>query len=393
MVRTNLLKIIVVAVVAAMLVTGIATGNLGDGVAPNGDVPNGEEPNGDAPNGDVPNGVEPAEPDLTSGLGSIVDCDEYTGEDLEAGAPAIDFRFQDAVGTTFSLSDFRGKVVMLNFWTTWCGYCVEELPSIQELYDKWPYDEVVLLTIVKGEDLDTLTTFMQDGGYSFPVVMDEEQKVSTQYGVSAIPTTFFIDEEGIIQAKKVGYFHSTEDIEDILNQIITTGSYVAEPDEPEPDSAGLGSIISCPENPGDSLEVSDVALDFQFQDADGQAVSLSDLRGKPIMVCFWATWCGYCNKQLPYLQQLYDQWQGTELVMLTISKGEEPSTVATFMQDEGLSFPVLTDSAQKASSQYGVGGVPTTFFIDEDGIIQFKKVGYFHSLEDIEDILNQLIGQ
>jgi peroxiredoxin len=64
--------------------------------------------------------------------------------------------------------------------------------------------------------------------------------------------------------------------------------------------------------------------------------------------------------------------------------------VATFMQDEGLTFPVLTDSAQKAVGQYGVSGVPTTFFIDEEGVIQYKKVGYFHSLEDIEDILNQL---
>ncbi len=390
MARTNMLKIIVVAVLATMLVTGIATSNLGNEVAPNGG-----EPNGGEPNGVEPNGVEPGEPDLISGLGSIIDCDENTGEGLEAGDPAPDFRFEDAVGTTFALSDFRGKVVMLNFWATWCSYCVEELPNIQLIYDQWPADEVVLLTIDKGEDLDTVTTFMQDEGYSFPIVMDTGQIVSVEYGVSAIPTTFFIDEEGTIQFIKTGYFHTTEDIEDVLNQIITTGSYVAEPGEPEPepDSAGLGFIISCPENPGDSLEVGDVALDFKFQDADGQAVSLSDFRGKPIMVCFWATWCPYCNKQLPYLQQLYDQWLGTELVMITISKGEEPSTVATFMQDEGLSFPVITDSAQKASSQYGVSGVPTTFFIDEDGIIQFKKVGYFHSTEDIEDILNQLIGQ
>ena len=390
----NRLMLIVVVLVAVALVTGIATSNLGDGGdGLNGNVPNGDEPNGDAPNGDEPNGDAPngiAQPDLTSGMGLIIDCDDNPGEGLEAGATAVDFRFQDAMGTTFSLSDFRGKLVMLNFWATWCGYCVEELPNIQQIYNNWSYDEVVLLTIDKGEELDIVTTFIQDEGYTFPIVMDEERKVSDQYGANAIPTTFFIDEEGIIQAKKVGYFHTTEDIENVLNQILTTGTYVVEPDEPEPDSAGLGFIISCPANPGDGLEVGDAALDFHYQDADGLAATLSDFRGKPVMVCFWATWCGFCNKQLPYLQQLYDEWQGTELVMITISKGEEPITVATFMQDEGLSFPVITDSAQKAASQYGVSGVPTTFFIDEEGVIQHKKVGYFYSTEDIEDILNQL---
>jgi peroxiredoxin len=384
MAKNNIWKLILIVAAVAMLVIGITTGNLGDG----GDELNGNVPNGDVPNGGEPNGV--AAPDFTSGLGMAVDCDDNPGEGLEAGDTTVDFRFQDAAGTTFSLSDFRGKLVMLNFWTSWCGYCVEELPNIQQIYDEWSYDDLVLLAIDKGEDLATVATFIQDEGYSLPIVMDEEQKVVAQYGVTAIPTTFFIDGEGTIQYKQIGYFHTTEDIEEVLNQILTTGTYVAEPDEPEPDSAGLGFIIGCPENPADGLEVGDVALDFQYQDADGLSVTLSDFRGKPVMVCFWATWCPYCNNQLPYLQQIYDDWQDTELVMMTVSKGEEPATVAAFMQDEGLTFPVITDSAQKASDQYGVSGVPTTFFIDEEGVIQHKKVGYFHSTEDIEDILNQL---
>jgi peroxiredoxin len=392
----NRLLLIVAVLVAAVLVTGIATSNLGDGNGLDGNLPNGGATNGDVPNGGEPNGDEPngvAAPDFTSGMGMAVDCDDNPGEGLETGDAAVDFRFQDATGTTFSLSDFRGKLVVLNFWTTWCGYCQEELPFIQEVYDDWSYDDLVLLAIDKGEDLATVVTFIQDEGYSLPIVMDEEQKVVAQYGVTAIPTTFFIDEEGIIQYKQIGYFHTTEDIEEVLNQILTTGTYVAEPaepEEPEPDSAGLGFIVSCPQNPGEGLDVGDAALDFHYQDAQGLSVSLSDFRGQPVIVCFWATWCGYCNMQLPYLQQLYEDWQDTALVMITISKGEEPATVATFMQDEGLTFPVLTDSAQKAVGQYGVSGVPTTFFIDEEGVIQYKKVGYFHSLEDIEDILNQL---
>ena len=94
-----------------------------------------DEPNGGNPNGDTPNGDEPGEPDL-SGLGSIIDCDEFTGQSPQIGNSAPDFRFQDAVGQTFSLSSFRGKPVMLNFWTTWCHYCKVEFPYIQQVYDE-----------------------------------------------------------------------------------------------------------------------------------------------------------------------------------------------------------------------------------------------------------------
>jgi peroxiredoxin len=178
----------------------------------NGYVSNGE-PNSEEPNGGL------AEPDL-SGLGLIVDCDENTGSEPVAGDMALDFRFQDAAGTTFALSDFRGRVVMLSFWGTHCGFCIAEMPLIQQIYDQWPATELVLLTIDKGEEPAAVAAFMQDGGYSLPVVVDREEKLSTQYGVTGIPHAFFIDEEGIIQVSKLGYFHTLEDIEAILNDII-----------------------------------------------------------------------------------------------------------------------------------------------------------------------------
>lgn len=235
MARTNLLMIIVVAVLVAMLITGIATRNCGEEAAPiggvpngeepngevtNGEEPNGEEPNGEEPNGEEPNGVEPGEPDLTSGMGAIIDCDANNGDDPEAGDPAFDFRFQDAAGTTFSLSDFRGKIVVLNFWATWCGFCKQDRPLIQQFYDEKTGTELVLFTINKGEDSPVVTAFLQDEGFSFPVLLDSAQKVVTEYRVTGIPRTFFIDEEGIIQVIKRGYFHAFEDIEAILDQLL-----------------------------------------------------------------------------------------------------------------------------------------------------------------------------
>ena len=217
---------IALALVMVMGMTAVGCNSVDDNSdITNGDVTNGNEPNGDItngdePNGDEPNGYEPAEPDL-SGLGLVIDCDENTGPEPEVGDMAIDFRFQDAVGTTFSLSDFRGRLVILNFWAVHCGFCIAEMPHIQQLYDEWPTTELVLLTIDKGEESAVVATFMQDEGLSFPALVDTAEKVPREYDVTGIPRTFFIDSEGIIQVIKRGYFHSYEDIEAIINQLLS----------------------------------------------------------------------------------------------------------------------------------------------------------------------------
>jgi len=216
MVRT--LKILLVVALTAFLVTGLAT-TTGCDVNPgdNGNITNGDVPNGNEPNGNEPNS---SEPDLISGPGVIIDCDENTGSSFAAGDPAPDFRFQDAAGATFSLSDFQGKSVMLNFWKTTCGWCVVELPYIQQVYDEWQDEELVILTIDLGESADKVNDFLDGLGVSLPVLLDGEGKTMLSYQISSIPRTFFIDKEGLIRGIKFGALQSKEELEDILEQLI-----------------------------------------------------------------------------------------------------------------------------------------------------------------------------
>ena len=132
------------------------------------------------------------------------------------------------------------------------------------------------------------------------------------------------------------------------------------------------------------------APDFQLNTLDGQSVSLSDLKGKPVLLNFWATWCGPCRIEMPFLQQIYDEWRGRGLVLLAINIGENPSQIAEFMQSQGLSFPVLLDSDGEIAQKYNIQYIPSTFFIDKDGIIQDMKVGAFQSKAEIESILSKL---
>jgi cytochrome c-type biogenesis protein len=124
--------------------------------------------------------------------------------------PAIDFTLTDQYGNKHTLSDYKGKVVFLNFWATWCPPCREEMPHIEELYTTYGQnnDEVIFLGVANPKtdayphnqdvEKDEIATFLQDNGYTFPTVFDETGEFFNQYAISAFPTTFMITKEGNI---------------------------------------------------------------------------------------------------------------------------------------------------------------------------------------------------
>ena len=135
------------------------------------------------------------------------------------------------------------------------------------------------------------------------------------------------------------------------------------------------------------------APDFQLQNLDGERVSLSELRGRPVMLNFWATWCSPCRAEMPYIQEIYEGWTGKppSVVILAVNVGESTSTAKSFMQNNNLSFPVLLDIKQDVARKYKITAIPTTLFIDKDGIIREKKVGAFRNREEIERYLGKII--
>ena len=163
-------------------------------------------------------------------------------------------------------------------------------------------------------------------------------------------------------------------------------------------SAGFepaGSRVEEPAEPSRLIlpRVGGIAPDFQLQGLNGETISLSELRGTPVMLYFWATWCRFCREEIPTIQELYEEWTGKppSLVILTIDIGESPSIVSQFMQSNNLSLPVLLDTKQLVSQRYEIRGTPTTFFIDKDGIIQSMKIGAFRSKEEIEASIRMII--
>jgi peroxiredoxin len=137
-------------------------------------------------------------------------------------------------------------------------------------------------------------------------------------------------------------------------------------------------------------EIGKAASGFQLTDIDGQSISLSDFRGEPVLLNFWATWCGPCRMEMPYIQEVYDERSEPGLVILAINIGESLTTVEEFMRDYNLSFPVLLDMKGNVAGKYNITGIPATYFIDSDGIIRDMQIGAFRSVAEIEDILSRV---
>jgi peroxiredoxin len=135
------------------------------------------------------------------------------------GTPAPDFMVQDS-DRKVELRDFRGKIVVLNFWATWCPPCVEEMPSLTELQQRFKDKDVTVVGVSVDVDSDSYHRFLKDHKIDFLTVRDPDQKTNNLYGTFKFPETYIIDRKGIVRRKFIGAVDwSQPEIVDFLSKL------------------------------------------------------------------------------------------------------------------------------------------------------------------------------
>ncbi len=118
------------------------------------------------------------------------------------------------------------------------------------------------------------------------------------------------------------------------------------------------------------ISVGDIAHDFVLQDLEGNSYQLSDLRGQPVIVNFWATWCAPCRIEMPELQAAFEKYEEDELLILALDQDEPSDVVGAFFYDEmSLTFTPLLDDGGLVAGQYGVFNFPSTYFVNVEGVV------------------------
>jgi cytochrome c biogenesis protein CcmG, thiol:disulfide interchange protein DsbE len=142
---------------------------------------------------------------------------------------------------------------------------------------------------------------------------------------------------------------------------------------------------------GEAPKVGRQAPDFVLPNPEGVKIRLSDFRGKPVVINFWATTCHYCIEEMPLLQEVYAAKAEAGLVLLAVNSGESGGRVAQFIKDNAFTFTVLLDRYDDVLPFYRVSGLPVTFFIDAKGVIRGIKAGAFTSKGQIENYLAKIM--
>jgi len=261
---------------------------------------------------------------------------------------APDFILPDVNGQAISLSQFRGQVVVLNIWASWCPSCRAETQDVAEFARQYRRQGVTVLGVNLREDAATVRAFAEANGIDYPLLLDSQGAVAAQYQVVGIPTTVIVDAAGSVRGRHVG----------VLTQA-QLAEYVA---------AWLPARAPAPA--------------FTLPRENGQSVSLADYRGRPVVLLFYrSAGCGSCQQQLAGLQAVYQRFQARQAEVLAIAV-QSVAQAGVTQQLGHLAFPVLADDQHQASAAFGVYNrlgdglaAPAVFVVDREGNIAWSYFG------------------
>lgn len=159
-----------------------------------------------------------------------------------------------------------------------------------------------------------------------------------------------------------------------------------------PTAPSAGELVATPAATG-NLQKGSPAPDFSVETMDGKVVSLANFRGKPVMLNFWASWCGPCTAEMKNIEAVFQKHPNEDFVILGVNQGEGADTIKGYGELWKLNFRLVCDVNDEAARKYQIKALPTTVFVDADGNIYEVHVGGPVSIEFIEKRVEELLGK
>lgn len=155
-------------------------------------------------------------------------------------------------------------------------------------------------------------------------------------------------------------------------------------------AVGFMYIRSKKERPPDNVapSVGYTAPDFELQNLSGKSIKLGDLRGHPVLINFWATWCSYCLQEMPVIEKYYERFS-SDLIVLAVEVGDSATEVRSVVSEYGFTFFILRDPNSYVFRKYGLDSFPVTFVLDPKGIVLVKHQGYMRE-DKLVEYLNKV---
>lgn len=310
---------------------------------------------------------------------------------IRPGRTPPDFTATTLDGRTVSLSDFKGKVLLLDFWATWCIPCLKELPTVRRVYEKYHDDGLEILSVSLDRKEATLRGFLRRTELAWTHVYNagspRGEDPATIYSVTAIPMTVLIDRDGRIAAMDMRGDQLEIEVKRALGGVDEAGAF-------DPGKLDIGRSRG-PRNPNLGLLDRTAPrwnVDRWFNLAEGRpSIDINDYRGKVVYLYGFQSWCPGCHAHgFPTLQELIKRFEGEEdvafVAVQTTFEGFQTNTAEKALktaQRYDLDIPIGHSGSRGRRSRlmndYRTGGTPWTVIIDRNGIVRFND---FHITPD-----------
>ncbi|MFA6545024.1 MAG: TlpA disulfide reductase family protein [Limisphaerales bacterium] len=307
------------------------------------------------------------------------------------GKPSPPLKFKALDGREVDLEKLRGKVVLLDFWATWCPPCLEEIPHVRQAYERFNKEGFEIVGISFDADRQRLEELVKREQIRWPQYFDgggQDAAPGKTFGVRHWPSMWLLDRNGVVRYISAGAGLDRK-ITALLKgnaNPVTTARGIFEKkaaldqggDEPAKPAVAVASVgpISPPGAPQDAAYLQWLGKPFpplKFTAIDGRQVDTDKLRGRVLLIDFWATWCPPCMAEIPNVKTVYERHNKQGFEIIGVSADESRADLERVVREKGMAWPQLFEGRSGETPnlrRYGVQHFPSMWLVDRQGVIR-----------------------
>lgn len=305
------------------------------------------------------------------------------------GKPSPPLKFKALDGREVDLEKLRGKVVLLDFWATWCPPCIEEIPNVRAAYERFNKEGFEIVGVSFDTDRQRLDDIVKRESIKWPQYFDgagRDAAPGKAFGIQHWPSMWLLDRNGVIRHISAGAGLERK-ITALLKESanpVTAARGVFENkaaldksgDEPVKPITTPGGPISPPGAPQDAVYLHWLGKPFpplKFTAIDGRQVDTDKLRGRVLLIDFWATWCPPCMAEIPNVKSVYERFNSQGFEIIGVSADETRGELERVVREKSLKWPQHFEGRSGEAPnlrRYGVKHFPTMWLVDKQGIIR-----------------------